>query len=675
MFTKIHKCLFVIIISVFCFKTTAQNEHKKDSLWQVWRNNKLHDTIRLDALETYVDYFYFTHPKKALNHYKAYLKTANKSKNIARIAYAHTLLGSSYQSLGDFDKAITYYDESVKLFKSINDPAGMVPPKINTGHIYSDTGRLEDAIVIYKECDSIASANNFLRGMVYAKKFLMLSYYEQNNYKKSLELINEMQFLLTKPEIKEDKVMQVELTEAQAAIYGVIGKTDEAIEFTKKTAKLYEELYILPNAISNYRAVGELQLEKKDTLSALKSLHLAYNKMSGLEDDFDFHLGYYAMSLRSYLMKDYKLSEKYIDSALIGLEKQPNANLFSQFNHHLGLIKLKTNQPKNAIVYCTKALKVVTEIESLEPQKDCFDCLYEANNQLKNYKAALYYLEQSQVANDSIFNEDKIRGLAVQETENEFNLERQETSFKHQAEIKEQEQQREKILGGSVAILSITGLGFLVYTNRRKRKTAQHEQQLQEDYTQQLLQNTEDERSRIAGDLHDSVNHQLLHLKQKAKSGKSVTDDELANVIEQVRTISHNLSPVMFEQIGLVKSIEGLCRNIMGVSQLQITTQLDYQQQLSTKQELQLYRVVEEALNNIIKHSKATNVFIKINSDPSKLEVKIKDNGIGFKTGKFDKDTFGFGLTNIKQRTKSLKGKLNLKSNTKGAELNLKITI
>lgn len=286
----------------------------------------------------------------------------------------------------------------------------------------------------------------------------------------------------------------------------------------------------------------------------------------------------------------------------------------------------------------------------------------------KDYSSAFFLLKEFNIMRDSVWNIEL--KSQIYEFEKKY-----ETAKKEQKIVVQKNTllQRNSIIGLLIFGLLAAGLGFMVFTNRRKKRMLEKEYQLQEDYTNQLIQNTENERSRIAGDLHDSVNHNLLLLSSKARQGEQVTFDEFTKVIEQVRDISHNLHPAMFEKVGLEKSIDALVHNLMDTTDLQITTQISYIKVLSSQQELQIYRIVEEALNNIIKHSKASHALIKIVSTPANLEVKIKDNGEGFDTTKLKENKNSFGLMNIEQRTKTIKGIFNIISSKKGTELGLTI--
>ncbi len=284
----------------------------------------------------------------------------------------------------------------------------------------------------------------------------------------------------------------------------------------------------------------------------------------------------------------------------------------------------------------------------------------------KVYDKAFLYLKKSNVMRDSIWN------LELKSKIYEFEK-KYETAKKEQQIISQENTllQRNSIIAVLALGLLAAGFGFTIYNNLRKKRMLEKEFQLQENYTNKLLENIEQERSRIAGDLHDSVNHKLLLLSNKAKQGQNLSVDEFSQLIAQVRSISHNLHPAMFEKVGLERSIDELVLQIMETTPLKITTQLAYAKELKTAQELQIYRIIEEALNNILKHSKATHAFIKLVSTEATLEVKIKDNGEGFDAVKIKDKEANFGLLNIEQRAKAIKGIFNISSSKNGTELGL----
>jgi two-component system NarL family sensor kinase len=223
----------------------------------------------------------------------------------------------------------------------------------------------------------------------------------------------------------------------------------------------------------------------------------------------------------------------------------------------------------------------------------------------------------------------------------------------------------------SLIALSLLTIAFFAY---RKRKEAQAEIILQQKFTDELIQNTEDERKRIATDLHDGVNHELLTLKNYAGSGRVIQSEEIDKVIQEVRQVSRDLYPAMFDQIGLAASIEALCER-MTEAGLFTTCEINYTMKLTKRNELQLYRIIQEALNNTLKHAKAQAARVTIATVGNELQVEIKDNGIGFNAEEKMNSASSFGIQSLIQRARAMGGKSSIESNEEGTKLILKTPI
>lgn len=215
---------------------------------------------------------------------------------------------------------------------------------------------------------------------------------------------------------------------------------------------------------------------------------------------------------------------------------------------------------------------------------------------------------------------------------------------------------------------------MVIYLSRKKKLEAQAETKRQEQFTFQLLQNTEEERSRIAGDLHDSVNHNLLNIKNNLINGKTIAADDVANVIDEVRNISRNLHPASLEAVGLEASIESLCEKISEIG-LFTTCDIDYQNKLSKSKELQLYRIIQEALNNTLKHGKAVAAKVILHTENNYLHLEVKDNGSGFNVDSELNNPQSFGLQSILQRAKAIAAKISINSDKQGTIILLKIPV
>ena len=216
-------------------------------------------------------------------------------------------------------------------------------------------------------------------------------------------------------------------------------------------------------------------------------------------------------------------------------------------------------------------------------------------------------------------------------------------------------------------------LTVVVYITRQKQKKLKLEKQNAQQYTKQLLEKTEEERKRIASDLHDSVNHELLSLRNSVKEKTEVTNTKIDAIINDIRIISENLHPIMFDKIGLKASIDQLVERTQSVNDFMVTAEVDYFSSLSNSDELQLYRIIQEALSNIIKYANAVAAKITIQEKNNTIFIEIKDNGKGFNINEKLNGKNAFGLHNIIERSRAIGGKAKIHSNTNGTIIAIEI--
>ncbi len=225
-------------------------------------------------------------------------------------------------------------------------------------------------------------------------------------------------------------------------------------------------------------------------------------------------------------------------------------------------------------------------------------------------------------------------------------------------------------------LLLASGLVFFFVTYQKRLLKKQLElNKVKQDQQKQILQNTveaqENERKRIAQDLHDEVGAMLSVVKlnvgriekqsdDKARKVAGETKSYLDEVITQVRGISRALLPPSLEKLGLYSAIEEMANWVNKADEIQIECSKTGEPfRLEIKTELALFRVVQEVVNNAIKHSGASHIFIRIRFSES-LSILIRDTGKGFDLQ--EKMLSGLGLKNLESRTEMMGAKLKIKS-------------
>ncbi|MGH9941324.1 MAG: ligand-binding sensor domain-containing protein [Pyrinomonadaceae bacterium] len=216
--------------------------------------------------------------------------------------------------------------------------------------------------------------------------------------------------------------------------------------------------------------------------------------------------------------------------------------------------------------------------------------------------------------------------------------------------------------------LAIGVFVWLVYRNQINQLRKISEAQTR--FTQQLITSQEAERKRIAAELHDSLGQHLVIIKNRALLGLNKGDDrervarELSSIsesasqaLEEVREITNNLRPQLLDRLGLTKAIKALCKKVSGV--IEIESEIDSIDNLFSEiEEISIYRIVQESLNNIIKHSNASDAIVTIKRDERKVSITIEDNGQGFAVGNVKSDGGGLGLVGLTERAQLLGGEL-----------------
>lgn len=201
-----------------------------------------------------------------------------------------------------------------------------------------------------------------------------------------------------------------------------------------------------------------------------------------------------------------------------------------------------------------------------------------------------------------------------------------------------------------------------IFTDLSERK------ELERKVLNAVIQTQESERKRFAEDLHDGIGQILSGVKMQLQSLEGEADNEVVSdvrnmieqAIEETRTITHDLMPNELRDFGLIKAVENLIQRMWKSHGIHVEFNAP-EEELELPEELQVaaYRIFQELLNNVLKHSKAENVTFRIEKKKSSLEFLVEDDGIGFDP-KPPKE--GVGTTNIKRRADLFGGSVNIRS-------------
>lgn len=240
-----------------------------------------------------------------------------------------------------------------------------------------------------------------------------------------------------------------------------------------------------------------------------------------------------------------------------------------------------------------------------------------------------------------------------------------------------------------VLLLMAVALVLFFFFSRKKIIAAELEKanlalSYQKDLLHSTIETQEEERKRIAQDLHDAISAKLnvVSLSTNVLIDGKLAKEEQAHTLQHIlsvttktlessRRLAHNLLPPILENFGLQAAIEELCDEFISSKKVKVNYEIKYKDLLSKSNELHIFRIIQELLNNSVRHGKAENIRLKINETNEQLDLEYSDDGKGFDIKSVNKNK-GIGLRNIESRVEILDGKLSYYSEIgNGANFNI----
>lgn len=511
------------------------------------------------------------------------------------LAHSYSMAGVLEKNKGEYSTALDYHYKSLKLNELLNDRRALASNYNDIGIIYKTTAQYDKALESYHLANSLAVELNLKRGIVMTLSNIGTIYEAKNKFKEAIFYYNSAY----------DKAIEFNITDAQAIvlnnlgeIYASNGKTVTAREFFSKTLKLDQQ-----------------------TGDKIGSVYSMIN----------------------------------IAGTFVG-----------------------TKDWDSAVIYYKSAEDIAKELRANQLLQSIYSSLAQMYQEKHDYKLALENYLTSNIYKDSLFNETSQKQMAEVEAkykasqkDNEIQILKQEKLIK---DIEVQQHQAENI-----ALISLLVLGtiiiFVLYKRHQAKQNAVFNAKLlaqKEDNLRAVVVAQEEERKRIAKDLHDGIGQQLsgvrLGLASMAENNelgdKSVQTmrnltSVLDHTIQDVRNLSHQMMPRILQEDGLIPALEDMLDKTFRYSPIQYHFEhFGVDKRFAEQVEIGLYRITQELINNIIKHSEATQVSVQLLKNGKILVLLVEDNGKGFKTMKEKQK--GIGLMNITSRVETIHGEFNL---------------
>ncbi|AEV34213.1 signal transduction histidine kinase [Owenweeksia hongkongensis DSM 17368] len=348
--------------------------------------------------------------------------------------------------------------------------------------------------------------------------------------------------------------------------------------------------------------------------------------------------------------------------------------------------------PLQSITYLMEADSLSIHLGGVVQQAQVYEQLYRLHDSLGNLEKALLYLQNYISIKDSLLTKDfKSEELSVRyESGRQKELiekQRNENLRKELALSKSKSEKQILWVGLTIALVSVGSLLALgwykkrvrfVIQKQREKISAQKIDQLKKEQAvktiEALLQGQEKERGRISEDLHDRLGSTLSAVRMQIEAyGESVDTSDSESVkkllalvdraIEETRSISHNLISGVLARFGLEAALKELQENFNVSQRVKVHLKIGELNSMESEFEVVVFRIVQEILNNALRHSDAENIWIDVGMRGDTLRLEIKDDGSGFD---LEQKSTGMGLKNINTRVTRLEGNLNIASHLGG---------
>jgi two-component system, NarL family, sensor kinase len=414
---------------------------------------------------------------------------------------------------------------------------------------------------------------------------------------------------------------------------------------------------------------------------------------------------YNRLAVISSKKKDYRTAISYYEKALAETKALNDKFYILAIQREIGVCYARIEEYKVASKYLLTALPAAIAGNYAEEKMKIFQELATVAEKTNNKSAAYDYLKQAVQLRDSI-NLDNSK-KAVAEIENKYQAaekEKEIVELNADKQIQSLSIQRKSTLN-YILFISLAALliaAILGYRNfRNRQQLAKQQDELQQQRIRELekdkqlvavdamLQGQEEERSRLAKDLHDGLGGLLSGVKfslSNMKDNLIITPDNMTvfersldmldTSIKELRRVAHNMMPELLTKFGLDEALKEYCNSINATNLLSVKYQsIGMDTRIEKSSEIIIYRIIQELLNNIMKHAAAKEATVQLVKEEGRLSIIVEDDGKGFDTALI-KNNKGAGLTSIQSRVDYLKGQLDIHSETgKGTLVNIEFNI
>ncbi len=495
----------------------------------------------------------------------------------------------------------------------------------------------------------------WIKGQIFGYQDISYSEYKLGNLKSCLQLNYKALILAEQNQLLSEKLSALRMI---ADTYNALNQKDSSIVFYKRLIPVYQKLGTKKN-------LGACYLNLATTLKDIHSKEDVLSYYKKAEDVFTELKNEFWLANLNYSVADYYLDHKEYDKSFSRLEKSikyfestgNEADLSGPYGEYAFLLTGKKEYSK-AIFYGKKSLAFAKKANLMENTFWANEALYVGNKRLKHDKEALFYHEEMFKIKTKLLETDTKQQIENYKKQYENEKQIQQQSIENQILANKNQQTK---LYYSIG-LSLMFLILVIVLWRHNRRLIKKNAEIEEAH----FRGQKTERKRVAEELHDNLGSQLsamrwsilaMDKKQFNQTEQEIYDNILEMVddsYKQVRNLSHNLSPALLETEGLEKTLEKLIKKLNKNERIHFEfISENFPKKLDKKIEFELYSILLELINNIIKHSQASKATISIAENNHQIQIQVNDNGKGYTESDLHN---GQGLRNIQKRVEQFNG-------------------
>lgn len=604
-------------------------------------------------------------------------KLENNTNNRATVDLLNELSQLYFSFL--YDTAVLYSQKAQELAEQIDYDEGVVTAIVNRGYVEEIIKNNWDvAIVYYRNAIETARERKLEEMLDDLFSIIHNAYVYQGNFPMAMTIANEGIEAARK---RNDRVQLLHYSSLVAASYFRQHLYDKALDEYKKAEILANNLGNEERSALNlvtvadiFYSMGEVYTALGDRVKAMFYLDTALAAFAKMEKDTLF-IRHYMISntlfKKGIAERTFGNTPKALQFALAALDSCRNGgcNPYERAGYYIlaGDALRQVEKYDEAERYLYQGKRIAEKIRHAENARDAYYYLSLFYAGKKMFDSAWHYNQRYTLLKDSIINERTTFQTA--EINTVYRIAEKDRQIARQNNLR-------NILIALFVVLFLT-LIFL-YNRYRLQQKNRYQKELnrqQNELFNAIAAAQDQERKRIAQDIHDSLGAILSAAKLRLSALKDsevlLSEDQrekyqtslqlLDEASSELRNISHNIMPATLSKLGLVAALKNLSDSISSVSGLQINFSAhDFTERIEEDMEISIYRIVLELINNVVKHALAGKVIVQLIKYPDHINITVEDNGRGFEYLQALQEKKGIGLGNILSRVDYLKGTINV---------------